>query len=361
MAQDNSYTMFSYLISDKVRDEIKKGAYYIIDKEQPDYENVKQYGNKVVNFMSIRHLIYLQAAKLFVSIDSKRHAYIWRSRNSMISDSLKEKPFLFLQHGVIGFKRVDYIYKKGGINSANHIVVASEKEKGIAMKWFGYGEDEVILAGMARWDRMEDCSQQARDILFMPTWRNWLQEKTEDEFIASDYYKHYSGLLRSKELEEFLEQNDLRLIFCMHPKFREFMDKYQVETERIQLFAYDTKPIIELIMECRLLITDYSSVSWDVYYLKKPIIFYQFDYNKYMECQGSYYDMEKELFGPRVLCEEDLLSELKKYCANGFKEEEQFADMREVCLPSEPKGICKPIYDEIELVYFGEGERNLYR
>ncbi len=352
MAQDNSYAMFLYLTGEESAGAVKRSAYYIIDKSQPDYRNVAAYGRKVLPFMGVRHLVYLQAARLFVSIDSKRHAYIWRSRNSRILDAVREKPFLFLQHGVIGLKCVDYIYKKGGVNSANHVVVASDREKEITKAYFGYGESEIIVAGMARWDQMEDRSKTKRDILLMPTWRNWLQEVTEDVFTDSDYYRHYSDLLHSQELEEFLEGHDLRLIFCMHPKFRQFMDNYQVKSDRIQLFDYDAKPIIDLVMECRLLITDYSSVSWDVYYLGKPIIFYQFDYNKYMEWQGSYYDMRKDLFGPRVFDGKALLETLGRYQANDFGEEERFKEMRAVCLPKSAESVCKIIYDEIKRTYF---------
>ena len=42
-----------------------------------------------------------------------------------------------------------------------------------------------------------------------------------------------------------------------------------------------------------MLITDYSSVSWDIYYMEKPILFYQFDLEQYNETNGSYIDMDK--------------------------------------------------------------------
>lgn len=50
-------------------------------------------------------------------------------------------------------------------------------------------------------------------------------------------------------------------------------------------------------MRCRMLITDYSSVCWDVLYQDKPSLFYQFDIDKYNEAHGSYIDMDTELFG----------------------------------------------------------------
>ena len=77
-----------------------------------------------------------------------------------------------------------------------------------------------------------------------------------------------------------------------------------------------------------MLITDYSSVSWDVYYLGKPILFYQFDLDKYNETNGSYIDMEKDLFGERCLTREELLTKIHEYYENGFKEKTAYAEMR---------------------------------
>lgn len=64
--------------------------------------------------------------------------------------------------------------------------------------------------------------------------------------------------------------------------------------------------------------TDYSSVSWDVYYLGKPILFYQFDLDKYNETNGSYIDMEKDLFGERCLTREELLPKIHEYYEKWF-------------------------------------------
>ena len=46
-------------------------------------------------------------------------------------------------------------------------------------------------------------------------------------------------------------------------------------------------------------ITDYSSVFFDFANLKRPILFYAYDFDEYAdEIRGMYMDMEKELPGP---------------------------------------------------------------
>ena len=44
-------------------------------------------------------------------------------------------------------------------------------------------------------------------------------------------------------------------------------------------------------------ITDYSGVAMDFMYMNRPILFYQFDIDKYKNEVGSYIDLDKEMFG----------------------------------------------------------------
>ena len=77
------------------------------------------------------------------------------------------------------------------------------------------------------------------------------------------------------------------------------------------------------MMKCSMLITDYSSVCWDVYYLDKPVLFYQFDYEKYAVAHGSYINMETSLFGNRSTEEPDLIKDIEHFVNNGFVENEK--------------------------------------
>src|SRR5699024_4512622 len=72
-------------------------------------------------------------------------------------------------------------------------------------------------------------------------------------------------------------------------------------------------------MRSSLLITDYSSVSWNFYYFKKPVAFFQFDYATYEELQGSYIDLKKDLFGERFTDADKPIEGIKAYIAKDFK------------------------------------------
>ena len=70
-------------------------------------------------------------------------------------------------------------------------------------------------------------------------------------------------------------------IYLIPAKLRALKQVYEREREpekqtnrHIRLIPFGTMPLNQLLMSCHMLITDYSSVSWDVYYQEKPVIFY---------------------------------------------------------------------------------------
>ena len=102
------------------------------------------------------------------------------------------------------------------------------------------------------------------------------------------------------------------------------IDEWEVTLQISGGGSTTVKPQIDIV-----LVTDYSSVCWDVYYQGKPVLFYQFDLEQYNETQGSYIDMETELFGDRATEPEQLFALLEDAAANGFQLKEKYAEMRE--------------------------------
>lgn len=329
MAQDNGFYFFQYCMDHNMEEEMNRSIYFVIDKNQPDYrERLLPYQDHVIQFMSLRHMVYILAARLLISSDSKAHAYAWRAKESVILPRvLDNKKLVFLQHGVIALKRVGF-YSKGN-NAVNLFVTSNQREHDIIVQEMEYPPEDVIITGLARWDVLEDKGLQERHVLVMPTWRNWLEEVSDVVFMASDYYRNYMSLLNDARLARLLEEQDLYLDFYIHPKFREYLSDFTVSNgNRVRMIPFGAEPLNQLIMGCKLLITDYSSVCWDVYYQGKPVLFYQFDVDKYNETTGSYIDMETELFGDRVMTAEDLLSALEQYAKDGFRLPEEYARLR---------------------------------
>ena len=59
-------------------------------------------------------------------------------------------------------------------------------------------------------------------------------------------------------------------------------------------------------------ITDYSSVFFDFANLKRPMLFYTYDLDKYRDVlRGFYIDMETELPGPLVYTTQEVVERIK--------------------------------------------------
>ena len=348
MAQDNGYYFFKHCMDNQEEQFLGKNIYYIITKDSPDRERVLPYKNRLLDFMSLRHLCYILAADLIVSSDSRYHTYPLQSRHSIFNRYIKKIPFVFLQHGVIALKKVDNFYGKGQKGACDLFVVSTDTEKQTIVDNFGYEPKEVINTGLPRWDVLHDKSQDRREIMIMPTWRNWLDSVPDKDFEASDYFTHYMALLNSRKLADLLEKYDLEVNFYLHAKFQEYSDQYQTKSERIHLVSFGETAVNEMLMRCRMLITDYSSVCWDILYQDKPTIFYQFDLDKYEEAHGSYLDMRTELFGDRAENQEQLLALLEEQIKNNFKMKPEHEQLRRFYFNFKDQQHSRHICEEIK-------------
>ncbi len=318
-AQDNSYYFFRYCMEELPESERKK-FYYIIDKRSPDFQYVSKYGRNVVQFMSLRHMVYSLAARMVVSTDTVQHLYAWKSKQNPVKARIMKKPELFLQHGVTMLKNVSDSFGVSGAFPMKYFVTTSQAEQDIAVEHMGYTRETAPILGFTRWDALQDLStDEDRTILIMPTWRIWLENTEDEEFVKSDYCQNYMQLFTSPRFREILEQNDMQAVLYLHPKFADRAGAFtragmgdQADDSRIRIVPFGTARLNDLMMRSSILITDYSSVCWDFLYMNKPVLFFQFDYDMYMEQHGSYLDMQNDLPGPRAVTADALADELEK-------------------------------------------------
>ncbi len=327
MAQDNGYYFFKYCMEHQMEKEMGSEIYYIIDDKAPDYQKLKQYGDRVIPFLSFRYFLYMMAAKVLISSDNKLHAFIWNPMPSLIPEVIARKNHVFLQHGVTALKVVKNVFDRNGKFATDLFIVTSEQEKKIISKFYHYTEEEIAVTGFARWDVLRDKSDGRREILVMPTWRKGLDSVSDEEFCRSEYFTKYKELINSERLQAILSEHGATMCFYIHPKMRQFFSHFTTDIPNVTLVSFSEMPLNELLMRCKLLVTDYSSVSWDVFYQSKPVLFYQFDLEQYNETNGSFIDMEKDLFGDRTTKLDELLDLVEENITNGFQLKDEYRSM----------------------------------
>ena len=86
-------------------------------------------------------------------------------------------------------------------------------------------------------------------------------------------------------------------------------------------------------------------ISWKPPKQIKPVVFYQFDYDLYMQANGSYLDMKKELFGDRYITEEKVIAGLGEYMQNDFREKAKYGSLRQEYFAYNDQNNCKRILE----------------
>ena len=140
-----------------------------------------------------------------------------------------------------------------------------------------------------------------------------------------------------------LEARDLRLIFYPHIEMQKELSRFTSPSERIILADWHDYDVQTLLMRCNMLITDYSSVFFDVGYMEKPVIYYQFDAEEFRKYhyQKGYFSYEQHGFGPVVGTEEALMDALNACVGNDFRMQKEYFDRLEAFFPIRDEKNCE--------------------
>ncbi|KXX99807.1 bifunctional glycosyltransferase/CDP-glycerol:glycerophosphate glycerophosphotransferase [Bacillus wiedmannii] len=341
-AQDNSYHLFTYIR--KKHPDVP--AFYIINKKSNDYKSIEGLGN-IIQYGSFKHTFYLLICNKTINSYSETANMYTDDYKHILKyyPEWQQNKKIFIQHGVIGVSRVNHVLNKNRMGYSL-FVVSSQFEKEHIVKEFGYDEEEVIVTGLARWDALKDESK-GNEILLMPTWRSWI--KTKDQLMKSKYWQTYMSFLKSKGLHQILEKQDLTLTFFPHYQIQKLGAEMPVFHERIKVVKQGEETVQSLLKRHRLLITDYSTVSFDFAYMNKPVIFYQFDYDKFY---SKHYNEgpinhKKNLFGPVINGMEDIFDIISKK-ANFCADEMFFKRQRSIYLKESSNKHCQMIFESIK-------------
>jgi len=306
-ARDNGYWLFRYL-----RNEQKTvDAVYAIDPTGDDDPKVEALG-QTVPFGSLRHWVYYLAAEVNISSqkDGDPNAAVCYLLEVVLK-VLKTKR-VFLQHGIT--QNDPLFLHRDKCNFAMFCCGAFPEYRFIR-DTFGYEEGTVQYLGFCRFDGLYGLEPDEDLILIMPTWRMELERAGNmEQFLGSAYYAAWHQLLASEVLHEVLRRYHKRVLFCMHRNMEQFESAFSgLDTESVKVLSWRDADINQLIHKAGMLITDFSSVAMDFAYMKRPLIYYQFDYAAFRETHWpeGYFDYARDGFGPVAATERKLLEKLE--------------------------------------------------
>lgn len=310
--------LFKEMVSDSRYENLKKIWFFKVPEEHRD---LLQYKNtKIVLYGSHEYFYYYARAKYWIS-------------NSNLPPYIKKKPgqiYIQTWHGT-PFKKIGCdlevndnpnttlheVYKKYMLEGrrADYFLSPSPYYTRRIMSAFRIGDQKKILElGYPRNDTLYSCRMQTSEvrnrlgipvdkkvILYAPTWR-------DNQFKPGIGAVYYDLHIDFEQLQEQLGDEYL-ILFRTHYFISNTFDFSRYVGFIKNVSSYDD--INDLYLASDLLLTDYSSVFFDYANLKRPIVFYMYDYDEYKGKLRDFYFDEKILPGPVVKQREQLAESIK--------------------------------------------------
>lgn len=291
-AQDNGFALFLHLLQDTSSADFD--YYFIIDRSSGQWDRVRHL-NRVVPKFSLKYWrLLVSPAAFLASSDVRYHVSNLYAQPGIADKYAFLRKNYFLQHGVTGMKRVP-IFRPQSPTFPEAVVATAEWEKEVLVG-AGIPADRIDVIGFARWDRLSRVPTEAarRKLLYMPTWREWLEGRDADGLKDSTYAREITSFLSSDELSRVLEEHRVELNFLAHPKFPQLAGLFEHVGSHIKLLSQDHISFADLIDSSAAVITDYSSIAWDFVQAGKPAVLFQFDLEQYQRVTGMYSGSEFE-------------------------------------------------------------------
>ncbi|MGG0656499.1 CDP-glycerol glycerophosphotransferase family protein [Rummeliibacillus pycnus] len=275
----------------------------------------------------------------------------------------KNADLIQIWHAVGAFKTFGYsrVGKVGGPNpnSKNHrnytkVIVSSSEVAPFYAEGFGVDINKVVPTGVPR-----------TDVFFDEDYKNNMNQKLYEKYPELQgkkvilYAPTFRGNGQSSahfpmeqlDLESIYEQLDDNVVFLIkhHPFVKK---KISIPVEYGDKIKDFTKypSVNDLLFITDLLITDYSSVCFEYALLNKPMIFYCFDLEEYIESRDFYIPYQDFTPGPIVRTCDEMIQKIKDLSdvekvdytnfTNKFFEDldgqstERVADLIESCMKS---------------------------
>ena len=182
--------------------------------------------------------------------------------------------YICVGHGVSFFKY--YLYKEYyGPNNFDKLLIPNSDLLISCTKKYGWREENLIKMNLPRWDKYNHEKRQIRgkgnmnenSVFFMFTWRELKTNKN----VTLSYFENIIKILNNEILINKAKENYITLYFSIHHKFIKYKDDFTIN-QYIKTVGEDD--ISDCLSKTSLIVTDYSSIIFDMIYRRKPYIIF---------------------------------------------------------------------------------------
>ncbi len=321
-ADDNAEHLYRYLKNNYP----EQRCYFALSRNSTDWMRLQSEGFNLIEFGTEKFERQLRKASKIIS------SHLDKPINNYFGDEYEySKKFVFLQHGVTKDDLSNWFNTKKNLQC----IIATTKPEYQSLvdsdSYYNFTKKEVVLTGLPRHDALLANNQfSSKTILIMPTWResavgnivaSGKGRTFNDDFMQTSYAKHWYGLLHSESFASLVREYGYEVIFAPHINISPYIDMLAIP-RYIQVWQADsaTTSMQQLFQQSKLMITDYSSVAFEMGVLGKTTLYYQFDKGDVFSgghtYQQGYFDYEKDGFGPVVIDQESLITTLEDILQN---------------------------------------------
>ncbi|MBR0469106.1 MAG: CDP-glycerol glycerophosphotransferase family protein [Mogibacterium sp.] len=295
-------------------------AFFVTDTSLPAVQALpEKYKKNLIEKDSDRHLEYFFASEKFISTETLEHALQLRVANKAAMDKINKDPlsYVFLQHGPTYMISLNKENRSGFLKKPwlklHKTVVSSELEAQHFIELGGMERDDLYITGMAKFDRAFR-NEGADRIVIMPTWRRWELNQAREDITQTGYYRMMRLMYDSVP-------DDLKdkVVILPHPlmaeRFRGIAESGFSEDAEMCERILVTESYENVLRDTEVLLTDYSSISYDAYYRGAKVVFYWAEKD---ECMTHYGEDTKlmlnmdNVFGPVAVNGEDITAAVKE-------------------------------------------------
>ena len=340
-ARDNGYALYKYIKEHHPKIRVR----YVISKDSADFSKISS--KDVVFPGTFEHCKLFVSAKCLISAHimgfaPDRGLFTTLDAKNLVKTKGKR---VFLQHGIT-YNRTAFSKRQNKRHDIDLFICGAYPELRF-MQEDSYLKGNILqLTGFARWDNYLKKNSD-NYILVMPTWRrNLVKINSIEEFRNTKYFKKWNELINDETLHMELERHNVRLLFYPHYEFQKYAPAFTTKTKNITIVTATDCDVNELLAKCKMLVTDYSSVLFDAHYMRKPVLYYQFDEKEFRESQyaAGWYNFE---YGKKVSEKKQAIAYVAKKLNDGFTLEKDYRSLVDKCFTANDGKNCERIYDEI--------------
>ncbi|SEP68357.1 CDP-glycerol glycerophosphotransferase family protein [Basfia succiniciproducens] len=351
-ADDNAEHFYRYVKNNHPEQKI----YFALSQKSHDWTRLELEGFNLLDYGSSQfEKILCKSSKI---ISSHADDYIVNYFGDQYGYS---KKFVFLQHGITKDNLSKWLNTKKTLRCFITATYPEYESIASSESPYKFHRHDVALTGFPRHDALlKDSVNNEKTILIMPTWRDYIVGKIagigfsrelNKDFTNTLYYQHWNSFLNSEKLKELVEKYEFKVIFAPHANIEPYLPTFNIP-DYINIWRAKDCSIQSLFKKSTFMITDYSSVAFEMAYLGKTVCYYQFDkelvFGGGHTTQEGYFSYEKDAFGPVVYTENDLLSSLETILKNQGQPTEPYLTRIKETFPFRDGKNSQRVYEAIK-------------